>query len=338
MDGVNKAETNVSLRTPVCDVLGIEHPLVQGPLGGPWDVSAELVAAVSRAGALGSIAAAMKTATQVREQIRRVRELAGGRPFAVNHTRRPFAEDAFSVTLDERPPVISFALGDPGDCVARAHEAGSVFMAQVTTLEQAHVAAEAGVDVIVAQGGEGGGFSGSVGTIALVPEVVDAVSPVPVLAAGGIADGRGLAAALALGAQGVNVGTRFLAASEAAIPDDWKGAIVSADSAAAVKVDFADLVTPALTEGGWHTVPRSLKTPFVAEWLGRGHELEAHAADVRRSVQAAMEAQRLHEYLPLAGQSAGLVREILPAADIVRSIVGEAALVLSALPRATTTE
>lgn len=114
--------------------------------------------------------------------------------------------------------MVSLALGAPGDLVDRAHAAGCVFVVQVTTVTQAREAAELGVDVIVAQGGEGGGFSGSIGTLALVPQVVDAVAPIPVVAAGGITDGRGLAAAIALGAQGVNIGTRFLASVESRIP------------------------------------------------------------------------------------------------------------------------
>jgi enoyl-[acyl-carrier protein] reductase II len=125
--------------------------------------------------------------------------------------------------------VVSLALGAPGDLVDRAHAAGCLFVEQVTTVTQAREAAEAGVDVIVAQGGEGGGFSGSIGTLALVPQVVDAVAPIPVVAAGGITDGRGLAAAIALGAQGVNIGTRFLASVESRIPGGWKQAIVAAE-------------------------------------------------------------------------------------------------------------
>jgi enoyl-[acyl-carrier protein] reductase II len=228
------------LKTELCDKLGIEHPVIQGPLGGPWDVGPELVAAVSKAGGLGSVATSLRNAEQVRAEISRVRELADNRPFAVNLTWRPFDDDVFETALAERPAVMSLALGAPGDLVERAHAAGCVFVEQVTTVAQAREAAEAGVDVIVAQGGEGGGFSGSIGTPALVPQVVDAVAPIPVIAAGGITDGRGLAAAIALGAQGVNIGTRFLASVESRIPESWKQAIVAAESEDAVKVEFAE--------------------------------------------------------------------------------------------------
>jgi enoyl-[acyl-carrier protein] reductase II len=185
------------LHTPLCDLLGIEYPIIQASLG-PW-TSVELVAAVSNAGGLGSLGTALRSAEEIKKQIARTRELTE-RPFVVNHTLRPLNEEAFAVTLEARPPIISFALGDPGNLVKRAHDVGILFIQQVSTVQQAREAAERGVDVIIAQGGEAGGFGGTVGAITLIPQVVDAVSPLPVVAAGGIADGRGLAAALLLGA------------------------------------------------------------------------------------------------------------------------------------------
>jgi enoyl-[acyl-carrier protein] reductase II len=204
-------------RTPVCDVLGIDVPIIQGALGGPWHQAMELPAAVSEAGGLGTVPTSLRTARQLRDDVALLRQLTD-RPFAVNMTRRPFLDDVFEAILADPPAVFSLALGEPGDLVGRVHDAGAVFVQQVTTVRQAEQAAEAGVDVIIAQGTEAGGFSGSVSTLALVPQVVDAVSPLPVLASGGIADGRGFAAALALGAQGVSMGTRFLAAPSAASP------------------------------------------------------------------------------------------------------------------------
>jgi enoyl-[acyl-carrier protein] reductase II len=198
----------------------------------------------------------------------------------------------------------------------------------VTTVTQARESAEAGVDVIVAQGGEGGGFSGSIGTLALVPQVVDAVAPIPVVAAGGITDGRGLAAAIALGAQGVNIGTRFLASVESRIPEGWKQAIVAAESEDAVKVEFAEYFVQPVTEGGWSTVPRSLRTSFVDEWTSRRDEVPQHAEELRQELAAAFASGRAHEYLPLTGQSAGAIKDVLPAAEIVRRVVAEADEVL----------
>jgi enoyl-[acyl-carrier protein] reductase II len=155
------------MHTDLTRLLGIEAPIVQGAFG-PW-TSAELSAAVSEAGGLGSIGAATLPPDRVRELIAQIRERTD-RPFAVNHTWRPLNEEAFRVTLEARPPVISLALGGPGDLPARAHDVGATFMAQVHTVEQAVRAAEAGADIVIAQGAEAGGFGGEVSTMALVPQ------------------------------------------------------------------------------------------------------------------------------------------------------------------------
>ena len=205
--------------------------------------SAELVAAVSNAGALGSLGCDLRSVEDLTQQLSRIRQLTS-RPFAVNHLLLTLNQDAFALTLHARPPVISLAGGDPGDLVKRAHDEGSLVVHQVHTVPQARQAAERGVDVIIAQGTEAGGHGGTVGALALIPQVVDAVSPIPVVAAGGIADGRGLAAALVLGAQGINVGTRFLASVEAPVGQGWKQAILEAASEDAVKFDAWNDISP----------------------------------------------------------------------------------------------
>jgi enoyl-[acyl-carrier protein] reductase II len=320
------------LKTPVCDVLGIDVPIVQGPLGGPWRQGMALAAAVSNAGGLGSVPSSLRTATQVRQDMAQLRELTS-RPFAVNLTRRPFDPEVLEVVLADPPPVFSFALGEPGDLVARVHDAGAVFQQQVTTVEQAVQAAEAGVDVISAQGMESGGFSGQVATMALVPQVVDAVAPLPVLASGGIADGRGLVAALALGAQGVNIGSRFLACTECEVPDEWKAAILAAASQDAVKVDFVEHILPAPTAGGYDTIPRSLRTPFVEQWNGQPEAATASAEQLRAQVIDAMREGTAHQLIPLTGQTAGMIHDILPAAEIIGRIIAEAEATLRKLAR-----
>jgi enoyl-[acyl-carrier protein] reductase II len=310
------------LCTRLCELLGIEHPVIQASIG-PWS-SAELVAAVSSAGGLGSVGTALQTAEDLRKQLTRVRELTD-KPFAVNHTARPFNEEAFALTLEARPKVVSFALGDPGDLVGRAHDAGVLFMHQVHTVQQAHRAAEKGVDVIVAQGSEAGGFGGTVSTMSLLPQVVDTVGPIPVVAAGGIAGGRGLAAALVLGAQGVNIGTRFLASAEARVDDEWKRRITAAESEDAVKVEFANHVFPAPSrEGGYGALPRVLRTPFVEEWNQRRDEVEHEAERLSNDLITAIQQGRAHELVPFTGQTAGMIHEIMPAGEIVRRMVAEA--------------
>jgi len=296
--------------------------------------SAELVAAVSNAGALGSLGTGLRPVeslkrellerpvTSLKEELPRIRQLTT-RPFAVNITLAQPNEEIFALVLEARPPIISFALGDPGELVKRAHAIGSLVMHQVTTVAQAKRATERGVDVNIAQGGEAGGFGGAVAALPLIPQVVDAVRPIPVVAAGGIADGRGLAAALVLGAQGVNVGTRFLASAEAPISQSWKQAILAAASEDAVKVEIWNDIFPPWSTA-YDTVPRAIRTPFIEKWEGHREAATADAARLRGEVISAIQRGNMQDFIPWAGQTAGLVREILPAAEIVRRMVFEA--------------
>jgi enoyl-[acyl-carrier protein] reductase II len=322
------------LRTPVCEKLGIEVPIMQAAI---WPAtSPELVAAVSEAGGLGSIGAVFESAESVRRQIARVRELTS-RPFAVNHVVPLLDEEAFEVTLEAGPPVVSMALGDPGELVDRTHAAGSKVIHQVHTVEQARRAAELGVDAIIAQGAEAGGqgMALGVGAMALVPQVVDAVDPIPVLAAGGVADGRGLAAALVLGAQGANVGTRFLTSEEASADESWKRAILEVESEDVVRFDVFNEILPSGSDRAYETVPRVMRTAFVEEWQGRPEEARRQAERLRAELMSAIGERRPHELLPFTGQTAGLVHDILPAAEIVRQMAAQAeqALQRASAPR-----
>jgi enoyl-[acyl-carrier protein] reductase II len=320
------------LRTPVCENLGIEVPIMQAAI---WPAtSAELVAAVSEAGGLGSIGSVFESAETVEKQIARVRELSD-RPFAVNHVVPLLDEEAFEATLEARPAVISLALGDPGELVDRAHATGAKVVHQVHTVEQARRAAELGVDAIIAQGSEAGGqgMALGVGAMALIPQVVDAVVPIPVLAAGGVADGRGLAAALVLGAQGANVGTRFLASEEASADDKWKQAILHTESEEVVRFEVFNEILPSRSDRAYETVPRVMRTGFVEEWQGRPEAARRESERLRAELMSAIKERRSHELLPFTGQTAGIIRDILPAAEIVRKMVAEAE---QALERAAT--
>ena len=309
------------LRTRLCEILRIEVPIIQAGMG-PWSPP-ELAAAASNAGALGSLGGAMVPAERLKDQIERLRSMTE-RPFAVNFTSTGILEGALEVALEAHPPVISLALGDAGDMVKRAHDVGSLFVQQIHTVSQAQRAAENKVDVIIAQGTEAGGFGQWVSTMALVPQVVDAVTPIPVVAAGGIGNGRGLAAALVLGAQGVNMGTRFLASLEATVPNEWKQAIVSAQSEDAVKVEVWQDIFPKAATEGFGTVPRALRTPFIEEWQEKREDAKHEAERLQAQVGAAVQQGRMHEAVPFTGQSAGLVREVLPVAEIVRTLLSEA--------------
>lgn len=320
------------IHTKLCTLFGIEYPIIQAGMG--VFTSAELVAAVSNAGGLGSLgtglrpieslksALLLRPVASLKEELPRIRQLTN-RPFAVNYTLAQPNEEIFNLILEVKPPIISFALGDPGDLVKRAHEVGSLVMHQVSTVQQAKQAAERGVDVIIAQGSESGGFSGSVATLALIPQVVDAVRPIPVVAAGGIADGRGLAAALILGAQGINIGTRFLASVEAPISDMWKKAIVSANSEDTVKVEVWNDIFPRRA-AAYDTVPRAIRTPFIEKWQKSRDAAQRDAERLRAEVLSAIQQGRMEEFIPWAGQTVGLVHEVLPAAEIVKRIVADA--------------
>jgi nitronate monooxygenase/enoyl-[acyl-carrier protein] reductase II len=308
------------LHTPFCERFGIDVPVVQAAIA-PY-TSAELVAAVSNAGGLGTLGSAMRPVNWLREEIARTRALTA-RPFSVNFTLASFDPEALEVALRSRPAVISTALGDPGDLVARAHDAGALVIHQVHTVSQALRAAELGIDAIVAQGSEAGGFTGAVATLPLVPQVVDAVRPLPVLAAGGIADGRGLAAALVLGAQGVNIGTRFLTARESLMAEAGKQQLLGVRSEETLKLEFVNDIFPK-PPGSYDTSPRSYPTPFIADWLDRRDDARREAPQLEAQIRTAIREDCLHELVHFAGQSAGLLRDVLPAAEIVRRLVAEA--------------
>ncbi len=316
------------MRTRFCDLLGIDLPIISAPFG-PWD-SVELAAAVCRAGGLGSLGTAVRPVTQLREQWSRMRALTD-RPFVINHVPRPFDADAFAATLAARPAAISFHLGDPGELVARAHDVGILWIQQVMDVDQARQAVDRGVDVIIAQGSEAGGHSGFVGTIALVPQVVEVAAGTPVVAAGGIASGRGLAAALALGADGVVMGTRFLASQEMSIHPAWKDMIVRARSVDAVHADLLDVLLPPYNRPHYPAAVRVLTTPFLRQWSGRADQLAEQAAELAPKIVQAVLDGGGHDYLPFAGQSAGLVSDLLPAGDIVRNTMSEAIRILERL-------
>jgi enoyl-[acyl-carrier protein] reductase II len=231
------------MRTRLCDLLGISAPIIGAPFG-PWN-SVELAAAICAAGGLGSLGTAVRPVGQLQQQWAQLRGLTD-RPFAINHQPRPFSPEAFEATLQAQPAVISYHMGDPGDLVDQAHQVGSLWMQQVMDVEQARRAVDRGADIIVAQGGEAGGHSGYVSTLVLVPQVVEVAGDRPVVAAGGTADGRGLAASLCLGASGVVMGTRFLASTEMAVRSEWKAMIVAAESTDARHSPLVDLILPPL--------------------------------------------------------------------------------------------
>lgn len=327
------------MKTALCDVLGIQIPIILAPMG--VAVGPKLTAAVCNAGGLGTIPLWRADIETLRRQIREVKSLTD-KPFAVNLNLDFPQEERLEACLQERVPVISFFWGDPGELVSRAKGAGVIVMQTVGSANEAKAAVGYGVDIVVAQGWEAGGHVwGTVATMALVPSVVDAVAPVPVVAAGGIADGRGLAAALALGASGAWIGTRFLASSEAAIHSHYRERLLNASESDTIHLqNLFDLT--------WPDAPhRVLRNKTVTDWEVAGcpgtgkrpgeGDIVAHSKSVGeilryRSYTPGADSEGDIEAMSMwAGQGVGLVRKLLPAAEIVREIRDEASSILKRL-------
>jgi enoyl-[acyl-carrier protein] reductase II len=322
------------LHTVLCDLLGIRLPIVQAGMG--YVARAELCAAVSQAGGLGLIGAASLTAKELREEIHRVREQTDqpfgvdilfatiGRPSSDETTVRftQEVEAQIDVVLGERVPVLASGLGNPGPVVGEAHAQGMKVLALVGNTRNAQRVAASGVDVVVAQGYDAGGHTGRVGTLSLVPAVVDAVA-VPVVAAGGIADGRGLVAALALGACGIWIGTRFVASRESFSHDAYKQRIIEIDDeGTTVTRCFSGKPCRVIrneTTAAWEAPelqarvkPFPLQFGVIGEWLGQDPYIAG-----RREGKVGIGALA-------AGQSSALIHAVKPAGDILHDIISEA--------------
>lgn len=326
------------LRTPLCERLGIDMPIVQAPIGS--GAAPQLVAAVAGAGGLGMLALTWRGPERARRDIALVRRLTA-RPFAVNLVLDFPVADTLSVSLDEGVPIISTFWGDPAPVTPQIHQAGALHMHTVGSVTEAVDAAAHGVDIIVAQGWEAGGHvRGMTTTMVLVPAVVDAVGPLPVMAAGGIGDGRGVAAALSLGAQGVWLGTRFLATSEAFTHDIYRQHVVAATA--------EDSAYTRCFDGGWPgAAHRALRNPTLRRWEDAGSppgprrpgEGDVVAVDAAGGLH-----HRYEDLMPLpgmtgqladmalyAGQSAQLVHDVRPAARTVHDIAAQAAATIERL-------
>jgi len=305
------------IKTPICDLLGIEKPVFQG--GMAWIADASLASAVSEAGGLGIISAMNANAEWLRGQIQELRSKTD-RPFGVNiMLQSPFADEVAQLVVDEKVPVVVTGAGDPRKYMKQWIAADIKVIPVVAQVALARMVERAGATAVVAEGGESGGHVGETTTMALVPQVVDAVK-IPVIAAGGIADGRGVAAAFMLGAVGVQVGTRFLVATECNVSEEYKRRILKAS-------DISTIVTGRKYGGA----VRCLKTPFSqrfakAEKEGASQdELNAMGAGSLR--KAAVDGN-YEEGSFMAGQIAGMVKEPQTAAQIVDDLVSGAEEVL----------
>ena len=331
------------LKTPLCRDLGIDWPILNAGMGGGV-ANAELAAAVSNAGGLGVLGMGGLPAPVIREQIRKLRSLTT-KPFGVNIILALLEEGQVEICLDEKVPVLVLFWGDPKPFVAMTRRTGTKLVLQCGSADEAKAAADAGVDAVMIQGVEAGGHvKGTTALSIALPAVVEAVKPLPVIAAGGVADGRGIAAALQLGAQAVSIGTRFLCSNESAALRAYKERIVRAKA--------EDTVHTLLFDIGWpNAAHRVLRNKAYAEWEAAGSPPtgqrpgEGVTFGAMSVAGTRVDMPRYHIFMPLegfqgdmeyaalySGQSCSLVNDIKPAAEIMHDLVqgAEAALHQSA--------
>ncbi len=308
------------IKTDICDLFGIEYPIIQG--GMAHLATAELAAAVSNAGGLGIIGGGAPEPEWVREQIRLTRQKTD-KPFGANIVLiSPKAEEIIAVILEEKVAVVTTGAGNPGPYIPRFKEAGILVMPVVASVALARRLQRAGADALVAEGMESGGETGQQTTMALVPQVVD-VAKVPVIAAGGFADGRGLAAALALGAHGIQMGTRFVCSEECIAHPDYKKAIL----------DASDRSTVLSGQSTGYPL-RALENKFTREFMDK----ESSGITIEELFQLGVGKMRqgmidgdIEGGTLLAGQISGMIKEIKPVKVIIEEMVVEAKTIITQL-------
>ena len=311
------------LHTPICDQLGIEYPIFLAGMGG---VSlSKLAAAVSNAGGLGIIGAAGLEPETLRDEIHKTRDLTD-KPFAVDLLAPDpnMIRQHMKVVFDEDVRMFVAGLAVPADFIEEMHKRDMTVMVMCGKVRHAQKSADAGADIVAAQGTEAGGHTGEIGGMALVPSVVDAVD-IPVIAAGGIADGRGVVAALALGAQGAIIGTRLIATPEAQAAPGYQEAILRANE--------ADTLRTRCYTG---KTARTIRNAYSDDWENRQDELQAFPMQVMVSHQEkVMDYPGVRDpfdvnrtFMP-AGQGAGLIKEMKPAGEVIQDIIREAEAVIS---------
>ena len=303
------------MNTKITELLGIKYPIIQG--GMAWIAESTLASAVSNAGGLGLIAGGSAPIDYLREQIRKTKEAVNGKPFGVNvMLMSPNADDLAKLIIEEKVPVVTTGAGNPGKFMDAWKEAGIKVIPVVPSVALAKRMERAGADAVVAEGTESGGHIGENTTMCLVPQVVDAVE-IPVIAAGGIADGRGIAASFMLGAEGVQLGTRFLAAEECQIHPTYKELVVKAKD--------TDSIVTGRTTG--HPC-RNVKTKFSKK-LATGEKdgsitPEEFEEITLGSLRKAVQDGNLEEGSFLCGAIAGMITEVKPCKDIIEEMFSQA--------------
>ena len=310
----------MAIRTAITEALGLDCPIVLAPMG--FVAGGRLAAAVSNAGGLGLVGGGYGDPEWLHRELTLVRAETD-RSWGVGLITWHVSREVVDLALSYRPAAFLLSFGDVRPYADAIKAAGCTLLCQVQEVEAASEAVAAGADFIVAQGHEAGGHGGLRATLPLVPAVVDAVAPVPVLAAGGIADGRGVAAALMLGAQGAMIGSRFSAANESLTHERARARIVAARAADTVPTRVFDIVR------GYHSWPepyaaRAVRNDFLARWHGREDELEASLPTEQPIYERAVAAGDFATALVFAGEAVDLIDAVVPAAELVRQIGAEA--------------
>ena len=309
----------MAIRTSLTEKFGLEYPIVSAPMGAV--AGGRLAAAVSNAGALGLVGGGYGDPGWMRTELSIAREETA-RPWGVGLITWHAMQDTVELALSYEPHAFMLSFGDPGPFVPAIKDAGCALICQVQDVEDGRAAKLAGADIIVAQGTEAGGHGAHRSTLPLVPAVVDAVAPTPVLAAGGIVDGRGLAAALMLGARGALMGTRFYAATEALGHRRAKEIIVAAGGRDTRRTRVFDVVR----EHAWPEpyTGRAIRNPFMERWDGREDDLAAALDEEIPGFQAAVRDGDFDTAMVWAGEAVDLISDVAPAAELVRRIGTEA--------------
>jgi nitronate monooxygenase len=320
------------IRTRLTDMFGLQYPVMSAPMA--MHSGGRLAAAVSEAGGLGAFGGFNIAGPDwLREQIRLVRQ-ATGRTFGagfITHFLQQFPM-LLDVVVEERVPVVCFSFADPAPYVSKAKDAGAAVVCQVQSMTGAREAVAAGADVLVAQGNEAGGHSGEMNLLPLLVNLLDAFPDRPVLAAGGITNGRALAAVLAAGADGAWAGTAFLATPECVeISEAHKQAVVESDGEDTVYTPVIDIILEKMMGVGWPEgiAARIRREPVVERWHGRLDDLRA---SIDEAVAEFLQVRKPGEYGPLMGQAAAQVRKVRPAAEVLREICDDAEHILRERP------
>ncbi|GGI94241.1 NAD(P)H-dependent flavin oxidoreductase [Streptomyces brasiliensis] len=316
----------MALTTAFTELFGVEHPIALAPMGG--SAGGALTAAVSRGGGLGLLGSGFGDEEWLARELPVLADEGAGKPWGIGFLTWAIDVDVVARALEHEPSAVMLSFGDPGPFVERIHAAGTKLILQVTDLEEARRAVGLGADVIVAQGTEAGGHGARHGrsTLPFVPVVVDLAAPVPVLAAGGIADGRGLAAALALGAAGALLGTRFQATAEALVAPATAKAIVEGRGEDTERSRVLDIARGSRWPAQY--TARTLGHPFLDAWRGREDDLAAdpHARPAYQDAVARGEIPALPEW---AGEAVDLIDDLPSAADLVGTLAAQAETALA---------